>query len=130
MVDALRQAHRRLRDGGLLIDARPDGPRRPRILARGRVRTYLGQTEEVDADDAAADAAVAKVVAAGLFRPIRSGGLWYRVTFRDLAELDEYVRTSSRYGGYLNNYRAPLVPFRNEPLVMRRAMQFTVFARR
>src|SRR5262245_2782675 len=68
MVHALRQAHRVLRPGGLLIDLRPaPAHRRVGIVSGGRYRP-LGTTRETLDLDRAAERAVSHVRRAGLFR--------------------------------------------------------------
>jgi hypothetical protein len=130
MVDALRAAHRRVRRGGLVIDARPDASRRPRIVAGGRVRAHLHQSEDADRRDARADAAVDRVVRRGLFRPIERGIVWHISHIGDLADLDAYVDDSARYAGYEDGARRALAAFRSGPMAMRRAIKFAVLERR
>lgn len=129
MVDALRQAHRVLRRGGQLIDARPDAGRIPRILARDRVRAHLRQSEDADHRDAMADRAVATVKEAGLFRHLEGGRVWHDTVMGDLTDLDEYARESARYDGYVRGERRKLLPYRRDRLVMRRAVKFEVLER-
>lgn len=129
MVDALRRAHRALKPRGLLFDARPDARRIPRVIARGRVRAHLKQTEDGDQRDAASDEAVERVRAAGLFRSVRSDWIWYESRVGDLSALDEYARSSSRYQGFRRGERAKLLPFKDEPLSLRRAIRYEVLER-
>lgn len=129
MVDALHEAHRVLRPGGLLFDARPDARRVPRIVARGRVRAHLRQSEDADHRDAMADRAVAAVKAEGLFRHVEDGVVWHENVMGTLHELDAYARDSARYDGYVRGERPKLLPYRRGPLVMRRAVRFEVLER-
>ena len=129
MVDALHAAHRRVRRGGLVIDARPDAARHPRIVARGRVRAYLRQSADADTRDERADAAVERVVARGLFRHVDDGMVWHTSLIGDLAELDAYVKDNARYAGYERDARRALIPYRMGPLTMRRAIRFEVLER-
>lgn len=129
MVDALRRAHRALKPRGILVDARPDATRVPRILAKGRIRARLEQTEDADQRDASSDRAVAAVKEAGLFRALESGRVWHVNTVGDLAALDDYARNSCRYEGYVRGDRAHLLPYRKGPLVLRRAIKFEVLER-
>lgn len=129
MVDALRAAHRRVRRGGLVIDARPDASRHPRIVARGSVRAYLDQCEDAEERDRRADAAIERVVARGLFEHGEIGRVWHTSRFADLAELDAYVSDSARYCDYERGTRRALIPFKRGPLTMRRAIKFEVLER-
>lgn len=126
MVDALRAAHRVLRPGGMLVDARPDGERPPRAIAEGRVRGTLLTFDEVHGDDLAADQAVATVIGQGLFQRVRAGRVWYAATFHDLRDLEEYVASSSRYSALSPGTRAALLPYRLEPIATRRALRWQV----
>ena len=93
------------------------------------MRGHLVQRDDATADDGAADVAVEKVIARGLFRRIESGHIWHRSSLRDLAALDDYAENSTRYAGYARGTRARLVPFRAGPLLMRRAIKFQVLER-
>lgn len=95
MVDALHEAHRVLREGGLLVDARPDSRRIASIdhvsgRARRRVATVATQRSTM-ADDRTSDRAVARVKREGLFRSRREGGFLHRLRFAGLAELRAYL---------------------------------------
>ena len=68
MVHALREAHRVLRPGGILVDLRPVATRRRVGLGRDRRWRLVGLTHESFADDHAADRAVAAVLRQRLFR--------------------------------------------------------------
>lgn len=68
MVHALREAHRVLRPGGILIDLRPAARHRRVGLSDGRRWASVGLMHESLDDDHAADRAVAEVTRAGLFR--------------------------------------------------------------
>lgn len=129
MVDALRSAHRVVRRGGLVIDARPDASRPPRIVAAGRVRARLRQCPDADLRDGRADRSVAGVVKGGLFRPVRTGHLWHSTRFPGLTELDAYVSDSARYCEYEKGTRAHLLPFRAGPFDVRRSIRFTLLER-
>src|SRR5881409_490121 len=97
MVDALREAWRAVRRGGLLVDARPDS----RILARvehgGRVVATVRTHAEELANDAMSDRAVARVRREGLFRRVRAGRFWHRLDFADRAALDVYLAEHLRF---------------------------------
>lgn len=68
MVHALREAHRVLKPGGILIDLRPAARHRRVGLSDGRRWVSIGLMRESLDDDHAADRAVAEVTRAGLFR--------------------------------------------------------------
>lgn len=130
MVDALHAAHGRVRRGGLVIDARPDASRPPRVIAHGRVRGRIRQTADADERDRKADQATERVIARGLFRRTGERGvIWHTTRFADLEELDEYLDDSARYAEYERGTRRALVPFRDGPITMRRAVKFDVLAR-
>lgn len=129
MVDALRRAHRALKPRGLLVDARPDQRRGPRVIARGRVRAHLEQTEDADHRDEMSDRAIAAAKEAGLFRHVESGWVWHQNLVGDLRMLDEYAEGSARYEGYVRGERQKLLPFKDGPLFLRRAIRFEVLER-
>lgn len=124
MVDALRSAHRAVRRGGLVIDARPDASRPPRVVAAGRVRAWLRQCPDADLRDGRADTSVDRLVSAGLYRVVASGHVWHSTRFSDLADLDAYVRESARYCGYEKGTRPTLERFRRAPMDVRRSICF------
>jgi SAM-dependent methyltransferase len=68
MVHALREAHRVLRPGGILIDLRPAAKHRRVGLGRDRRWREIGRLRESFAEDHAADGAVAEVLRLGIFR--------------------------------------------------------------
>lgn len=118
-----------MRRGGFVVDARPDSSRAPRIVASGRIRTTLVQTADADERDREADAAVERIVQLGLFRRVERGRIWHVNTMGDLAALDGYVRDSCRFDHYERGGRARLIPFRDGPLILRRAIKLEVLER-
>lgn len=132
MVDALREIHRVLTPGGIVIDARPDS----RVLAYAERRAARGfqrfgvvrtNREEVE-NDRASDRAVAHVVRAGWFERKRRGRFWHQVTFDSLAELRLYLWEHQRF---LRRARwvvdaATLRRHAGEPFVIRRAVRFEI----
>lgn len=76
--------------------------------------------------DAAADSAIERVLADGLFRSLKKGWIWHQNQVGDLRALDEYARTSSRYDGYVRGERRTLLPFKNGPLSLRRAIHYEI----
>ena len=130
MVNALRAAHRRVKRGGLVIDARPDASRPPRVIAGGKVRGRIMQSADADHRDVSADAAVERVLARGLFRRTGERGVvWHAVSFGDLKEFDDYLADTSRYSRYEPGTRRALLPFKEGPIRMKRAIKFEMLER-
>ena len=96
MVDALHEAHRVLRPGGLLIDARPDSRRPAGVLHGGRTVGTLGTTRDTLVDDRAADRAIARVKRERLFRSRREGVFMHHVAFAGTDAMQTYLNEHSR----------------------------------
>src|SRR5262245_38318279 len=101
MVDALREAHRILEPGGVLVDARPDSrvfAYAERVKQRGVQRFGLVSTSRTElVNDRASDGAIERVVREGLFKRRRRGRFWHRVPFGSLAELRRYLWEHLRF---------------------------------
>lgn len=121
MVDALRAVHAPLRRGGTLLDVRPTHWREPRVEVGGRV---VGRLRAGDlGDDLAADAAAARLVAEGLFRPVRSGHFWHRFSFGGRREFDDWRLSTRRFPRYTG------APLGRGAITVRRAVVYHEYLR-
>lgn len=130
MVDALEQARRILKDGGILVDARPDSrvPARVRTgSATGRIIGTIGSQRETKKDDTMSDRALRDVLARRLFRSRRQGRLWHAIPFEDAGELQDYLDDHLRFSRRVA-WRVP-APKRRGPLFVERAVRFELLER-
>lgn len=92
MVHALHRAHGLLAPGGRLVDLHPS-VETARIEADG---TSIGtlDAEQADRRHAAADAALARALDAGLFAVEREGEFWFWTYGESIEELRDHVHAS------------------------------------
>lgn len=103
MVHALRELHRVLKPGGLLIDLRPAKEHRRVGIRRGRKWRELGALSETFEDDEASDYAIARVLEEGLFRRDQ------QTRFDCAREMD----TLEDFGDWLEEFRSSKPEWRN-----------------
>jgi hypothetical protein len=130
MVDALREARRVLRDGGILVDARPDSRVTARVRAGradGRILGTIGSQRLTKKDDTMSDRAVRTVVKRGLFRSRGGGRLWHGIPFEDKAELQDYLDDHLRFSRRVS-WRVPAAR-RAGRLFIERAVRFELLER-
>src|SRR3954470_20182906 len=126
MVHALHRAHALLAPGGCLIDLRPTAET-ARLEAAGLAIGAL-DAEEADRRHAAAEAALARVLAEGLFAVDAQHEFWFLTYGHSAEALREHVRISwrdSRVGDALVA-RATAVRRANPALALRIAEQLRI----
>ena len=135
MVNALREVHRVLASGGILIDARPDS----RVAAyaerrrrRGFQRFGVVNTSRRELpNDRASDRAIARAIDEGMFKRRRRGRFWHSVPFASLAELRKYLWEHLRF---VRRARwvvdeVTRTRYANEPFIIRRAVRYEILER-
>ena len=131
MVHALREAHRVLRPGGIIVDLRPAAKHRRVGLGRGRGWRLAGVMRESFDKDRAADRAVSQVVRADLFR--RGAHLEFSVD-REMDTLDGFLGWLKEFGGrrpmashaWLIDKLNRKLAARNAPIVVRGILKLQV----
>lgn len=131
MVDALHEARRVLRPGGVLVDARPDSRVVAKVEHAGRVVGVLRTQAQECRSDLAADRAVARVKREGVLRRVRAGRFWHRVPFESLAALEAYLREHLRFQHRVDwtSGTAERRRWRDDPFVIVRAIRFELLER-
>ena len=102
MVDALKEAHRILRRGGTLVDARPDSrvvayAEHEHVKGKPRPAGVIATAREELTNDRTSDDAVATAIRNGWFRPRRAGRFWHRVLFEDRPAMQRYLSDHARF---------------------------------
>ena len=136
MVDALKEAHRNLRPGGILVDARPDSrvfAYAERGTAAGKYRQagVIATSREELSNDRSSDDAVATTVRCGWFRSLGAGRFWHRVLFEDRPALQRYLDDHARFVHRVRWMVDPATRRRwdGDPWAIRRAVRHEQFAR-
>ncbi len=96
MVHALREAHRVLRTGGIVVDLRPAAKHRRVGLGKGSGWRLAGVMRESFDKDRAADRAVSQVVRADLFR--RGATVEFPVD-REMDTIGDFLGWLKDFGG-------------------------------
>jgi|SRR6185295_3560347 len=94
MVDALRRAHRIATPDGIVVDLHPSPS--AAVVEAGAIATGVVDSPDGQSRHAAADAAIAAVVAEGLFTIERSGAFAFCTYADTIEELRDYVEAHWR----------------------------------
>lgn len=132
MVHALREIHRVLAPGGILIDARPDSRVVAYVERRNgrRFERYgiVNTSREERFNDQASDQAIASVLRERWFRSVRRGRFWHRVFFANLADVRRYLSEHQRFvrrAAWLVD-AAVLRRYADSPFAIRRAVRYEI----
>lgn len=133
MVDALYEATRVVRKGGLVVDARPDSRVHARLEHAGRIAGAMRTQVETGALDDASDRALATVLKEGALVSRRQGRFWQRVPFGDLRTLRAYARDHARFERriqWLPQARERSRGWDRDPVVLIRPVRYELLERR
>lgn len=133
MVDALHEATRVVRKGGLVVDARPDSRVHAQVEHAGRIVGSMRTQVEIGKDDDASDRALVAVLKEGALVSRRQGRFWQRVPFEDLRTLRAYAREHARFERriqWLPAARGRSRAWDREPVVAIRPVRYELLERR
>ena len=116
MVHALRESHRVLRPGGVLLDLRPAAAHRRIGLGPGRRWRPIGVMRESFHEDHAADRAIAE--------SLRSG--WFRRGARAEFLVDREMDTTEDFLAWLTDFRQRRIITANRALIRKLKRALTV----